>query len=316
MDQTKTYDVAVVGAGAAGLQAALTLGRMHKRTVVLGTDRYRNDPAEHMHNFLGHDGTPPAALRVAARADLERYATVELVDREVVSISGEPGAFTLELAGSAPVVAQRVLLATGVVDEVPDVPGLRPLFGDVVAHCPFCHGHEFTGTRVGVLGVGPHLPRFAGMLAPIATGITVLTGGEPVDAETAGQLRGLGVDVRTERVLGVCRGPAGVTVELDGAPTEELGGLFVRTEWRQATPFAEQLGLELSPVGAVVVDAMGHTSRDGVYAAGDLAQGPGLPMPLSSVLTSAAGGLVAASACVHDGALELAVARPEDGRAA
>src|SRR5687767_9194790 len=99
MNQQNTpYDVAVVGGGSAGLQAALTLGRMRRPVVVLGTDRYRNDPAAEMHNFLAHDGTPPAALRAAARADLERYPTVELQDREVLAIEGEAGAFTLRTA--------------------------------------------------------------------------------------------------------------------------------------------------------------------------------------------------------------------------
>src|SRR5688500_17050021 len=115
-----TYDVAVVGAGAAGLQAALTLGRMRRPVAVFGTDRYRNDPAAEMHNFLGHDGTPPAELRSAARADLERYDTVELREQEVTAIEGEYGAFILHTA-DGPVVARRLVLATGAADTLPDV---------------------------------------------------------------------------------------------------------------------------------------------------------------------------------------------------
>jgi len=105
------------------------------------------------------------------------------------------------------------------------------------------------------------------------------------------------VEVRTEPVAGVCRGPLGIDVELAGGPAVELGGLFVHTAWAPTVPFAEQLGLDVSALGAVVVDGFGRTSRPGVYAAGDIAHPAGLPMPMSSVLAAAAGGQIAAAAC-------------------
>ncbi|RHW26518.1 NAD(P)/FAD-dependent oxidoreductase [Nocardioides immobilis] len=291
------YDVAVVGAGSAGLQAALTLGRMRRPVVVFGTDRYRNDPAAEMHNFLAHDGTPPAALRAAARADLERYPTVELRDQEVRTIDGDAGSFTLRTADGGTVTARRVLLATGVADTLPDVPGLDALWGDLVAHCPYCHGHEFTGTPVGILGADASVPLRAAMLERIATRTVVLTDGAHLDEDTAGVLKRMDVEVRTEPVRGVGRSPLGITVDVDGGPPVELGGLFVGPRWEQAAPFAEQLDLDRSPLGAILVDAFGRTSRPGVYAAGDIAQPPGLPMPMASVLIAAAGGQLAASAC-------------------
>lgn len=291
-----TYDVAVVGAGAAGLQAALTLGRMRRPVAVFGTDRYRNDPAAEMHNFLGHDGTPPAALRSAARADLERYPTVELREEEVTSIEGEYGAFTLHTA-NGPVAARRLVLATGAADTLPDVPGLAALWGDVVAHCPYCHGHEFSGTPVGILGADASVPLRAAMLERIASRLVVLTNGADLDEDVAGALKRMDVDVRTEPVVGACRGPLGISVELASGPAVELGGLFVAPAWSQAAPFAEQLGLDRSPMGAVLVDAFGRSSRPGVYAAGDIAQPPGVPMPMASVLVAAASGQLAAASC-------------------
>ncbi|GAA4816099.1 NAD(P)/FAD-dependent oxidoreductase [Nocardioides caeni] len=296
------YDVAVIGAGSAGLQAAQTLGRMHQRTVVLGTDRYRNDPATHMHNFLGHDGEPPAELRAAARKDAEQYADVELRDIEVLSVTGKLGAFSLALADGGAVTARRVLLATGVRDTLPDVPGVSEEFGDLVAHCPFCHGHEFAGRRVGVIGTHAHLGMFVSMLLPITSDVVVLTGGEPLDAGAAEALDRLGIPVVADPMSGVRRTDDGLTVDLDGAPAVELGGLFVKTDWTQAVSFPADLGAEMSEVGAVVVDAFGRTSVPGVYAAGDLAAGPGLPMPMASVLAAASAGLLAAAACVQDAA--------------
>ncbi|KAA1427955.1 NAD(P)/FAD-dependent oxidoreductase [Nocardioides antri] len=294
---TTSYDVAVVGAGSAGLQAALTLGRMRRPVVVLGTDRYRNDPATEMHNFLGHDGTPPAALRAAARADLERYPTVELRDLEVVAITGETGAFTVHTADGGTVAARRVLLATGVADTLPATPGLGALWGDVVAHCPYCHGHEFAGAPVGILGADASVPLRAAMLERIASSTVALTDGAELDDATADALKRMGVEVRTEQVTEVRRGPLGVTVELAAGPAVDLGGLFVGPAWHQAAAFVERLDLDRSPMGAILVDAFGRTSRPGIFAAGDIAQLPGMPMPMASVLTAAAGGLVAAAAC-------------------
>ncbi len=297
------YDVAVIGAGAAGLQAAQTLGRMHQRTLVLGTDRYRNDPTGHMHNFLGHDGAPPAELRTLARKDAEAYDDVHLRDVEVARVAGELGAFVLELAGEEPVRARRVLLASGVRDTLPDVPGVVEEFGDLVAHCPFCHGHEFAGTRVGILGSAPHVAAMASMVGPIAREVVVLAHGGEIDAATTASLERLGVPVVAGAVAAVRREGEGLVVDVAGNEPIALGGLFVKTDWALAAPHAAQLGLELSEMGAVVVDAFGRTSVPGVYAAGDMAQGPGLPMPMASVLVAASGGLVAAAACVQDAAL-------------
>jgi thioredoxin reductase len=304
MDKSYVYDVAVIGAGSAGLQAAQTLGRMHRSTVVLGTDRYRNDPTGHMHNFLGHDGAPPAELRTAARKDAEAYDDVTFRDAEVTQVSGELDHFLLEIAGEEPIRARRVLLATGVRDTLPDVAGVSEHFGDLVAHCPFCHGHEFAGTRVGILGSAPHVAAMASMVGPIASEVVVLTGGEDLDEATAASLGRLGTPVVVEPVRVVRREGDALVVELDGAEPVTLGGMFVKTDWAQAAPFAEQLGLERSEMDAIVVDAFGRTSVAGVYAAGDLAQGPGLPMPVASVLAAAAAGMMAAAACVQDAALE------------
>jgi thioredoxin reductase len=285
------FDAVVVGGGPAGLQATLSLARVHRRVLMLDSGRYRNDPATHMHNVVTHDGSPPADFRAAARKELAGYGTVTVREDAATTVRPDGGNFVVELGGEA-VTARGVVLATGVRDTLPDKPGLAELFGGVVAHCPFCHGHEFAGQHVGVLGTtaAGHLP---GILGPVVSRITVLTDGAPLDVELPA-----GVEVRTEPVTGVCPSPAGARVSFGSGPDEELAGLYVRTEIAQSAPFAEQLGLAMLPSGCVEVDAMGRTSVPGVHAAGDMAHLAALPMPMASVMSAAAAGGIAAAALV------------------
>lgn len=293
------YDVTVIGGGPAGLQAALTLGRMHRAVLLLDSGRYRNDPADLMHNFLTHDGRPPAELRALARAELATYDTVEV--RDVAAFSVVPaGDGYLVGTDTGNVATRLVLLATGVRDTLPDKPGLVELFGTVAAHCPFCHGHEYAGRPIAVLGSHPHVGRIAAMVAPIASEVVVLADGGRVDDENAAQLATSGATVRTEPVAGFGPDPLGARVSFASGQDLAVGGVMLGTTFEQSAPFADDLGLTLLPSGCVEVDAMGRTSLPGVYAAGDLAHTAAVPMPLSSVLVSAAAGQVAATACVAD----------------
>ncbi|TYL55345.1 NAD(P)/FAD-dependent oxidoreductase [Nocardioides sp. BGMRC 2183] len=301
------YDVAVIGAGSAGLQAALTLGRMRRRTIVFGTDSYRNDPAHAMQNFLGHDGTPPAELRAAARKDVEAYASVTFADVGVTRVRGSVDAFVVEPDGGEPVTVRRLVLATGVVDDLPEVPGLAELYGDVVAHCPYCHGHEMADGAIGFLGAGPHVPLLSELVGRLAERIVVLTDGVAVEELDPALRAGLDRPEVTTVEAGVAglrrtevEGRAGVAVDLVDGSEVALSGLFVTPAWHQAAPFADQLGLETADAGGVLVDIMGATSVPGVYAAGDLAHHRDLPMPMASVLQAAAAGQVAASAADRD----------------
>ncbi|GAA4771451.1 NAD(P)/FAD-dependent oxidoreductase [Microbacterium gilvum] len=286
------HDVAIIGGGPAGLQAALTLGRMHRTVALVDSGAYRNDPTSALHNLIAHDGQAPADLRAAARRNLDAYATVEVIGARVARISGELGAFSLALDDGRVVEAGRLVLATGVADALPAVPGLAELFGDLVAHCPFCHGHEFAGRRVGIVGAGDHGQRLAAMLAPIASEVVILPGdGEASEATTS---------VRPGRIERMAQADDGVEVRFADGTREEFAGLFTATVWRQAAPFAAELGLEVSEVGGVRVDAFGRTSRPGVYAAGDIAQPAGMPGPMHAVAAAIASGQLAGVACVQD----------------
>ena len=295
------YDVVVIGGGPAGLQAALTLGRMHRTVLLLDSGEYRNAPTDAMHNFVTHDGTPPAEFRVAARAELAAYSTVSVCNATAtwVKVEGDED-FRVELADGSRVGARRIVLATGVRDTLPDKPGLAQLFGTVAAHCPYCHGHEFSGRHVAVLGSAMHTAMVALLVSRIASRLTILTDGAGPDQETSALLARSGIPVDSREITAFeARDDGAAAVFADGE-TLEVGGLFVATSWGQSAPFAEDLGLAMLPSGCVEVDAMGRTSLAGVYAAGDLAHTTALPMPLSSVLNAAAAGQVAAASLDRD----------------
>lgn len=304
------YDAVVIGGGPAGLQAALTLGRMHRRVLLLDSGEYRNAPAEHLHNFVTHDGTPPAEFRAAARAELAAYATVTVRETTAAAVVPDGDGFRVALSagpdgggsgganasgGADALAARTVVLATGMRDTLPSIPGLEPLFGTVAAVCPYCHGHELSGKPVAVLGSGPHVTRVVFLLERIASRLTVLADGADLDPGVRAQLDDAGVAVRPDPVKELTPSAAGATVSFADGPDEEVGGVFVAAEFGQRAPFAEQLGLDLLPSGAVEVDAMGRTSVPGVFAAGDMAHTSATPMPLASVLVAASSGLLAAT---------------------
>ena len=308
---TSPYDAVVIGGGPAGLQAGLTLGRMHRRVLLLDSGEYRNATAEHMHNFVTRDGTPPAEFRATARTQLAAYATVSVREAAVSAVVPDGDIFRIELTpqsgggqdsghgagpGAEALVARTVVLATGMRDDLPDIPGLEPLFGTVAAVCPYCHGHELSGKHVAVLGSGPHVTRVAFLLERIASRLTVLADGGALEPGARTQLDDAGVDVRPEPVKELRRSAAGATVSFADGPDEEVGGVFVSADFAQRAPFAGQLGLDLLASGAVEIDAMGRTSLPGVFSAGDMAHTSAMPMPLASVLAAASSGQMAAVA--------------------
>lgn len=272
------YDVIIIGGGPAGLQAALTLGRMHRSTLLLDSGEYRNAAAGHMHNVAGQDGVPPADFRARVREELAGYPTVEVRRARAGAVGGTIDAFTVMLEDGEELAARRLLLATGVRDVLPEIPGVAELWGELVHHCPFCHGHELAGQRIGLVE-GPHAEMLAGLLRGISPDVRIIAVPEAVERHD-GALR-----ARTA----------------EGAV--ELDGLFVQAPFVQAAPFAGQLGLEVLESGCIAVDAFGATSVPGVAAAGDLAHLRELPMPMATVASAVAAGAMAGGTLAREVAL-------------
>jgi thioredoxin reductase len=271
-----TWDCIVVGGGAAGLSAALVLGRARRRTLLVDAREPSNLPAEGIGGLLGHDGRPPAELYAMGRAELGAYPTVELRDGTVEGGERVDGGFALDLAGGARELTRRVILATGMEYRPPDLPGLAPLWGRSVFHCPFCHGWEMRDAALAVLGGGDAGLHRALLLRGWSDDVVLLSDG-PAKLASGDRERlstaGVEVDERPVARL-IARDGALAAVEFVDGSTRAREGLLVPVTVAQRSSLAAQLGAEPADAGpvavdALIVDTMFRTTAEGVSAAGD-----------------------------------------------
>ncbi|MHC3474602.1 NAD(P)/FAD-dependent oxidoreductase [Streptomyces sp. 7R007] len=269
---TETYEVIVIGGGAAGLSAALVLGRSRRRTLVVDAGEPRNAPAAHMQGFLTRDGMPPAEFLAIGREEIARYG-VELVRDRVVDVAE---GFEVTLAGGRSVRARRLVVATGLKDELPEVPGVAERFGRDVLHCPYCHGWEVRDRAFGVLATTPLSVHQALMVSQWSKDVTFFL--HTVDEEqlTDDDLRRLaaaGVQVVPGEVAELVIEDDRLTgVRLADGTTHAREVVFTAPRAVPQTDLLQRLGAELreTPFGAYpVVDETGRTTVPGVWAVGN-----------------------------------------------
>ena len=295
------YDVVIAGGGPAGLSAALALGRGRKRVLLCDAGPPRNAAATHVHNFVTRDGTPPAEFRRIARQQLEQYRSVEVRDVRVEEIRGERGAFEVQLASGSE-QARRVLLCTGMIDELPDLEGFRALWGTSLFQCPYCHGWEVQDQRFGYLAASVEAVPFALFLRGWTSDVVLLTDGAfALPPETAASLAASGVLIEERRIAKLLpRGDRLQAIEFAEGGSLPRDVLFVHPRQRQVE-LVRSLGLALDPKGFVEVDEVQReSSRPGIYAGGDLV------MEAQGALLAAASGLQAAARLNHALTVEMA----------
>lgn len=285
-------DVCVIGGSAAGLAAALQLGRQRRSVIVVDAGEPRNAPAGHMHSYLGREGQPPSELIAVGREEVRSYGG-EVLNGRVTRVSrGEAGNFRVELADGHSIVARRVLAATGLVDELPDIDGLAEQWGGDVIHCPFCHGYEVRDQRIAAIVTHPMGLHSAGLFRQLSDQLTVvLHDRDGVDESEVDALAASGVKVVHGPVSRIVTGADGhvAAVELAGHGSIDADAVVVGPRFRvRAEPFAS-LGLRPAehPSGLgdfLETDAAGATSVPGLYAAGNVTD------PSQQVLSAAADG--------------------------
>lgn len=283
-------DVVIVGGGAAGLNAAQMLGRSRRSVVVVDGGEPRNAPAKGVHGFLSRDGVSPSELYRIGREEAESYG-VRIISGQVLGATGAKGAFVVELGDGTVVRGRRLLITTGLLDELPDIPGLHERWGKDVLHCPYCHGWEVQDQAIGILGTGPLAAHQALLFRQWSANITLFPNDamEPTDLElhqlaargitvVHGPVRSLRVD--NDRLTGVVLAD-GSLVPVDAVATAPR---FVA----RTAAFAD-LGLKAvqHPMGMgeyLETDADGATGVPGVWAAGNVTD------LRAQVLSSAAAG--------------------------
>lgn len=270
------WECVVVGGGAAGLSAALVLGRARRRTLLVDAGEPSNSAAPAIGGLLGHDRRPPAELYETGRRELAEYPSVRYREGEVLSGTSAGDRFLLKLDDGEQVVARRVLLATGMQYCPPDLPGLDALWGTSVFQCPFCHGWEMRDKRLATIATGEEAVHSALMLRGWSDDVVLLTdGAAELDADARRLLSAADVAVDERRVVELI-GHDGQLAAVAFADGDRLprDGLLVEAPLRQRSGLAEQLGAAcadgpLAP-DTVAVDALHRTSNAAVFAAGDL----------------------------------------------
>jgi thioredoxin reductase len=266
------YDVIIVGAGPAGLSAALMLGRCRRRVLVCDTGKPRNAASEAMHGFLSRDGMPPREFLAIARDDVRRYETVEFREVEVVAAECQgTNRFCVTLATGDRLESRKLLIATGVVDHVPDVAGLRDLYGRSVFHCPYCDGWEVRDQPLAVYGRGARGYGLSLELLGWSRDIVLCSDGDAeLDADERQRLARNGIALREERVSRL-EGKDGILQRVvfeSGEPVARRA-LFFTTGQTQQSQLATALGCEFNEKGTVRTGKYEATHLTGLYVAGD-----------------------------------------------
>ena len=289
------YDVVVIGGGAAGLSAALVLSRAGRRVLVVDSGAPRNGPAEHMHGYLSRDGLAPTELLAIGRDEVTGYGG-EIANGSVVDVQprGASG-FSVVLADSRRVFARRLLVATGLRDELPDIPGLAERWARDVLHCPYCHGHEVRDQQLGVVGGSSEAVAYAQIVRQWSHDVVYFTPPDRLSSSERERLtaRAIGiVEGTVERIIVDDDRLSGVA--LDGNRTVPRDAVFVPPRFIPNNDLLIALGCQVDEQGWVVKDATGATTVPGVWVAGNVAN------PRAQVITAAGEGSTAAVAINAD----------------
>lgn len=288
------HDVLIIGGSFAGMSAAMQLARARKQVVVVDTGAPRNRFAAASHGFPGQDGQSPAAIKAGLREELSAYPTVRFRDEAALAARREGKGFGVSLADGSDLAVRRIVLAYGVRDSLPDLPGLTERWGTSVLHCPYCHGYELDRQPIGVLA-RDEMALHQAMLLPDWGPTTLFTQGlVSFSPDETQSLQSRGVRIEETPVVELTGpGSALEAVRLEDGRTVALAGLFLAPITAPSSDIATQLGCEMrdGPTGPyVAVNAMQATTVAGVFAAGDLAS----PMPNATL--AAAAGVMAGSA--------------------
>jgi thioredoxin reductase len=271
------HDAIIIGGSFAGLSAATYIARGRRSVCILDTGSPRNRFAAHSHGFLGQDGSDPARMLATARAQVAAYPTATFIEGEAVDAARGPAGFAVRLATGEVLEGSKLVLAFGISDELPDLPGLAERWGTSVLHCPYCHGYELSGQRLGVLHVSPMSVHQAMLIAEWGPTTFYLDGAAEPEAPVLAEFERRGVAIEPAPVRALHgEGTRLAAVELADGRMSDLAALYLGPRNHLNSGIPQQLGCELQegPLGSFLrTDEQKMTTVPGVYAAGDITRG-------------------------------------------
>lgn len=270
----KKYDVAIIGGGPAGLSGALTLARGNRTVLVFDDNQPRNAHASHMMNFPSRDGTPPYEFRHLIKEDLKKYRNVKFITEQVNDIQRNENGFIV----NSQIQVKKILLAHGVRDILPNIPGMKELFGKAIFHCPYCHGYEHLNEPMGMIGGKEYADHMSVLLKGLTKDLALFTDGAEVGVYP-------NIKIYREKIDSLIYEEEKLkAVKLITGEIVERSCLFYRPEQKLSSDVGIKLNCELTELGHYKVNDFGLTTQSGVFAAGDNMTG------MQSVLIACAAG--------------------------
>ncbi len=283
------YDTIIIGGSYAGLSAAMALGRSLRKVLVVDANEPCNRFTPASHNFLTQDGVAPGTIATIAQEQVMRYPSVTFQQGTVTTVGEAEKGFEVRMADGSQAQARKIILATGVRDLLPDMPGFADCWGRTVIHCPYCHGYEVRNTPTGILATGDTALHMVPLIRNWTKQLSLFTNGpHGFTPEQLGRIEGMGVRVHASKVQRMeHQGGQLKTVVTDDGTAHALNTLYARVPFELPGNMATQLGCKLTEQGHVEVSGMKRTSVPGVYAGGDITT------PFRSVAEAVAAGNIA-----------------------
>lgn len=292
MKEQHHFEVIIIGGSYAGLSAAMALGRSLRKTLVIDSGKPCNRQTPHSHNFITHDGVPPAVIAQKARQQVRQYDTVSFEQSLVITVEKQESHFEVKLEDGTLYSGKKILFATGVRDIMPPVKGFAECWGISVLHCPYCHGYEVRNAKTGILANGETAFEMCKLIRHWTDDLTLLTNDKPeLSGEQTEIIHRLGIDIIEKEISGLehMSGQLKGVLFHDGA-MYETEAIYSRVAFEQHCKAPVDLGCKLTDHGHLEVDFLGKTSVEGIYAAGDNTT------PMRSVSVAVAAGTKAGAA--------------------
>lgn len=285
------YDAIIIGGSFAGLAAGLTLGRSLRKTLIIDSGKPCNRFSAHSQNFITHDGHAPALIASDARDQLLKYDTVKFYEGLAINAQKGENGFMVETQSGKKFNSKKLILATGLKDIIPEIPGLADCWGKSVVHCPYCHGYEIRNLNTAILANGDAAFHYAPLVANLTQSITVLTNGEStLTSEQMVRLTKNNISVVEKEVVEIEQKDGQIkSVKFTDHTTIAFDAMYYGPQFEQHSTLPQQLGCALNEHGLLTVDELHRTTVEGVYACGDNSSRRFLAIAVSSGNIAGAG---------------------------